>query len=301
MNYYERIQKSIDYIESRLKSKIEIEKAAQEAFMSCSNYYRMFFALTGYTVKDYIRHRRISNAVRDLKETDDSILDIALKYGFESNEALTRAFKRITGFPPSAFRKSNLKYNFERVNIMEKYFDIQDPELLEKYPDIKVLKELKPCRVAYYCYYGLEPEEGAFSVMSDWLRRSGLNFEKDKLRIFGFNNPSPTSPDQKEYNYEVWVTISDDFVVNDSLVKTKTFQGGLYAVCAVRDLVPDGDGSEIYEAWQRLNKWLRESKYVAADHQWLEEHLSFNDEFEHTGGMDLYMPIAPKEKVSRIE
>ena len=59
MNYYERIQKSIDYIESRLKSDIEIEKAAREAFMSCSNYYRMFFALTGYAVKN-ISARRIA-------------------------------------------------------------------------------------------------------------------------------------------------------------------------------------------------------------------------------------------------
>jgi AraC-like DNA-binding protein/DNA gyrase inhibitor GyrI len=301
MNYYERIQKSIDYIESKLKDHIEIERAAQVAFMSCSNYYRMFFALTGYAVKEYIRLRRISSAVKDIKDTDKSILDIALDYGFESNEAFTRAFKRFTGFPPSAFRKNNLNYIFERVNVLEKYYDIQDPELIEKYPDIIVLKELKPCRVAYYCYYGLEPEEGSFSVMSDWLRRSGLNFEKDKLRIFGFNNPSPASPDQKEYGYEVWVTINDDFVVNDSLVKTKTFQGGLYAVCAVRNLTPGGDGSEIFDTWQRFNRWLSESKYVAAAHQWLEEHLHFNDEFEHTGGMDLYMPIVPKESISRIE
>jgi AraC-like DNA-binding protein len=234
MNYYERIQRSIDYIENRLKSSIEIEKAAQEAFMSCSSYYRMFFTLTGYAVKEYIRHRRISCAVKEIKETDDSILDIALNYGFESNEAFTRAFKRITGFPPSAFRKHKLNYSFERMDIMEKYFDIQDSELLEKYPDIKVLKELKPCRVAYYCYYGREPESGAFSVISDWLKRSGLNIEKDKLRIFGFNNPGPSSPDQKEYGYEVWVTIGDDVIVNDSLVKTKTFRGGLYAVCGVK-------------------------------------------------------------------
>lgn len=295
MNYYERIQRSVDYIESKLRDNIAIERAAQEAFMSCSNYYRMFFALTGYTVKEYIRLRRISCAVKDIKETDKSILDIALNYGFESNEAFTRAFKRVTGFPPNVFRKRNLNYIFERVNVLEKYYDIQDPELLEKYPDIKVLKELKPCRVAYYCYYGSEPEKGAFSVMRDWLKRSGLNFEKDKLRIFGFNNPSPASPAQKEYGYEVWVTINDDFVVNDSLVKTKTFQGGLYAVCTVRDLAPGGDGSEISETWQRFNKWLSESKYVAADHQWLEEHLYFNDEFKHTGGMNLYMPIALKE------
>ena len=301
MNYYERIQKSIDYIESKLEDDIEIEKVAQEAFMSCSNYYRMFFALTGYAVKEYIRHRRISSAVRDIKETYDSILAIALKYGFESNEALTRAFKRVTGYPPSAFRKNNLNYSFERVNILEKYYDIQDTELLDKYPDIKVLKELKPFRVAYYCYYGLEPESGAFSVMSDWLKRSGLSFEKDKLRIFGFNNPSPTSPDQTEYGYEVWVTIGDDITVNDSLVKTKTFQGGLYAVCGVKNLTSGGDGSEIYDTWQRFSRWINESKYAAADHQWLEEHLQFNDEFEHTGGMDLYMPIAPKESISKIQ
>ena len=292
MNYYERIQKSIDYIESKLEDDIEIEKAAQEAFMSCSNYYRMFFALTGYAVKEYMRHRRISRAVMDIKETDENILEIALKYGFKSNEAFTRAFKRVTGYPPSAFRKHNLNYSFERVNILDKYYDVQDRELLEKYPDIKVLKELKPFRVAYYCYYGMGPESGAFSVMSDWLKRSGLSFEKDKLRIFGFNNPSPASPDQTEYGYEVWVTIGDDIIVNDSLVRTKTFQGGLYAVCGVKNLTCGGDGSEIYYTWQRLNRWINESKYIAAGHQWLEEHLHFNDEFEHTGGMDLYMPIS---------
>ena len=96
MNYFERIQKSIDYIECRLDDDIEIEKAAQEAYMSCSNFYRMFFALTGYAVKEYIRQRRISSAVRDIREKDCNILDIALMYGFESNEALTRAFKRVT-------------------------------------------------------------------------------------------------------------------------------------------------------------------------------------------------------------
>ena len=183
MNYYERIQKSIDYIESKLDENIDIEKSAREAFMSCSNYYRIFFALTGYSVKEYIRHRRISSAVKDIRETDASILDIALKYGFESNEALTRAFRRITGYPPSAFRNENLNYSFERVNILDKYFDIQDKELLEKYPDIKVLRELKPFRVAYYCSYGKEPESRAFSVMSSWLKRRVCNLKRQTAYI----------------------------------------------------------------------------------------------------------------------
>ncbi len=300
MNYYERIQKSIDYIESLLNANIEIEKVAQEAYMSCSSYYRMFFALTGYAVKEYIRQRRISSAVEEIKETNDSILDIAIRYGFESNEAFTRASKRITGYPPSAFRKHDIKYSFERVNVLDKFIDAQDKDLIEKYPDIKVLKNLEPVRVAYYCYYGREPENGAFSVMSDWLRRSGMSFEKDKLRIFGFNNPDPSSG-QAEYGYEVWVTIADNIEVNDSLVKTKMVDGGLYAVCGVRNLVGGGDGAEISTTWQRFSQWISESKYVIADHQWLEEHLNFNDEFEHTGGMDLYMPISPKAAIAAQE
>ncbi|TYQ17706.1 UNVERIFIED_CONTAM: AraC-like DNA-binding protein [Acetivibrio alkalicellulosi] len=299
MNYYERIQKSIDYIESQLNASIEIEKAAQEAYMSCSSYYRMFFALTGYAVKEYIRQRRISSAVKEIKKTNDSILDIAIRHDFESNEAFTRACKRITGYPPSAFRKHDVKYSFERVNVLDKFIDAQDNDLIEKYPDIKVLKNLEPMRVAYYCYYGREPENGAFSVISDWFRRSGMNIEKDKMRIFGFNNPNP-SPGQDEYGYEVWVTIADNIEVNDSLIKTKIVEGGLYVVCGVRDLV-GGDGAEISSTWKRFSQWISESKYVIADHQWLEEHLNFNDEFEHTGGMDLYMPIAPKAAITDQE
>jgi AraC family transcriptional regulator len=292
MNYYERVQKAIDYIESNLENGIDLEKVAAEAYMSSSNFYRLFFALTGFTVKEYIRRRRISRAASYLKESTENILDIALRHSFESNEAFTRAFKRLTGYPPSAFRKSKLTYHFERVNLLDKYFDIQDPGLLEKYPDIKVLKKLDPFRVAYYCYYGKNPETEAFTVVGDWLKKSGLKLEKDRLRIFGFDNPSPSDPSQKEYGYEVWVTVAADYAVNDSLVKTKTFPGGLYAVCGVKNFTAGDDGAAIFQTWRRFSRWLKDSKYTHGNHQWLEEHLHFNEQFEHTGGIDLYMPIA---------
>jgi AraC family transcriptional regulator len=294
MNYYERIQRSIDFIESNLENDIKIEDAARQAFMASSSYYRMFFALTGRGVKEYIRNRRISKAAREIK-TGGSILDIALKYGFASHESFTRAFRRAVGVTPSAFKRSDKQYSFERVSVLDMYYDIQDGELLEKYPDIKVLKKLEPVRVAYYCYCGFEPERNAFKVMSAWLKKSGLSFRKDRLRVFGFNNPSPQSPEQTEYGYEIWVTIGDSVDVEDGLIKTKTFDGGLYAVCGVRELKTSisgaGDGHEIMETWQRFSKWLEESKYTLGSHQWLEEHLQFSDAFEYTGGMDLYMPI----------
>jgi len=98
MNYYERIQKSIDYIESNLENLIDINAAAQEAYMSISNFYRMFFALTGYSVKEYIRLRRTSIAAIELRNNNTCLIDIAVKFDFESGDAFSRAFKRVTGF-----------------------------------------------------------------------------------------------------------------------------------------------------------------------------------------------------------
>lgn len=296
MNYYERVQKSIDYIESNLENKIDINVAAKEAFMSLSNFYRMFFALVGYSVKEYIRLRRISLAANEIRQRNIVLIDIAVKYDFDSSDAFSRAFKRITGFLPSEYRKEKIKYYFERINIMDKYFYIQDKELLHKYPDIKVLKEMEPIKVAYYCYFGKEPENHAFEVIVDWLNKNNLNINDQKLRIFGYNNPSPSLSEQVEYGYEVCVTISDDTPINDDRIKVKFLEGGLYAVTGIKR-AEDGElGDEIVNAWKRFGSWLKDSKYTYGGHQWLEEHLGFDEDANHIGGIDLYMPIAEKPK-----
>lgn len=289
MSYYERIQKSIDFIESNLKNNINLEIVAQQAYMSLSNFYRLFFALVGYSVKEYIRIRRISMASAEVKAKKDTVLNIAMQYGFESGDSFSRTFKRITGFLPSEFRKQNKIFSFERVNILEKYYDIQDEKLLKKYPDIKVLKELEPVKVAYYCYFGKNPEMNAFKVIKNWLIKN--NLQQEKFRIFGYNNPSPTSPRQKEYGYEVCITIDENLIVKDEKVKTKILHGGFYATTSVKRSKDEDVGYEIMKAWERFKKWITESKYTYGGHQWLEEHLGFDNDLNHLGGVDLYMPI----------
>lgn len=298
MNYYEQIQKSIDYIEMNLEEAIDINEAANQAYMSLSNYYRMFFAMVGYSVKEYIRMRRINKAAEELRNSEAGIIDIAVKYDFVSGDSFSRAFKKITRFLPSEYRQGSSVYQFERVNLMEKYYDDQqDGELLDKYPEIRVLKTLEPMKVAYYNYYGKDPESGAFDVVKEWLLSSGLNIEKDGIRIFGYNNPSPTSPEQEEYGYEVCVTIPDNLKITDARIRSKTLPGGLYAVTGVRRSKDTELGNEIGKAWQRFGSWLKDSKYTYGGHQWLEEHLGFDDEFHHVGGVDLYMPLMEKSEM----
>ena len=294
MNYYERIQRSIDFIESNLENSIDINLTAQASFMSLSSFYRIFFALAGYSVKEYIRLRRISLAAEDIITKNTCIIDIAVKFDFESGDSFSRAFKRITGYLPSEFRRQNKKYSFERINIMDKYFEVQEKELLDRYPDIKVLKKLEPVKVAYFNYFGRNPENNAFKVMKEWMGLTGLSIDEQNHRIFGYNNPSPEEEEQTEYGYEVCVTIEESFEVEHPLVKTKYLEGGLYAVTSIKRENGEELGNGIFKAWKRFNSWLSDSKYVYGGHQWLEEHLGFDREFNHIGGIDLYMPIAER-------
>lgn len=289
MTYYDRIQNAIDYIETNLEEELETEDIAIKAFMSTATFYRLFYALTGFSVKQYIRTRRITNAVTELKTTTNSILEIALNNGFSSHASFTKAVKKCTTFTPNQFRNDSIKFELERLDIMDKYVN----EIIKNqdYPDIKVLKEMKPVRVAYYKYFGKDPEDNAFKIMGEWFIKSGLDIEKDKIRVFGFDNPGPSKENQREYGYEVWVTISEDTVVEDELVKAKVFKGGQYAVTGVQGLIPGTGGKAIGDAWKRLNAWIKISNYNYGEHQWLEEHIGFNEEFIHNGSMDLYMPI----------
>ena len=119
--------------------------------------------------------------------------------------------------------------------------------------------------------------------------------DDQNLRIFGYNNPNPSSG-QKEYGYEVCITIGDSTVNENDLVKTKILEGGIYAVSGIKRK-NENFGNEIVIAWQRFQNWLRDSKYAYGGHQWLEEHLGFDQDFNHIGGIDLYMPIVEKGNI----
>lgn len=74
MTFYEQIQKALDYTETRLDRKLEIPAIAREASMSESCFYRYFQGLTGFTVKEYIRRRRLSESAETLISSKKTIL-----------------------------------------------------------------------------------------------------------------------------------------------------------------------------------------------------------------------------------
>ena len=215
-----------------------------------------------------------------------TILDIAIKYRFGNGDTFSRAFKRIVGCNPSTFKIQKSNYNFERVNILDKYYDVQDKTMLEKYPEIKVLKEIEPMKVAYFHAFGDKAEGTAMTKVWDFAKRNNLLGSGNNHRFFGFDNNSPT-----EHGYEFWMTVNDD-VIRDEYIKIKTFEGGKF-------IVMNTPLSDIINAWKRLQSWCEDSKYRNVAKYCLEEHLIDNDQIQNQGfdeicnglRLDLYLAI----------
>lgn len=118
MDWAERIQKTIDYIEDNLESKLDIDLLASKIYTSSFIFQRMFTMLCDCTIGEYIRNRRLTLAGYEVLNEESSILEIAVKYGYETNESFTRAFSRFHGVNPSAARKNRLSLNtFPRISV----------------------------------------------------------------------------------------------------------------------------------------------------------------------------------------
>lgn len=105
MNYNAMIQKTIQYIENNLHEELSLEGIANFIGFSKYHYHRIFQKEVGVTLSEYIRYRRIAGAANILLHTDEKIIDIAVHYRFESQEAFTRAFKKYYSLPPGQYRK----------------------------------------------------------------------------------------------------------------------------------------------------------------------------------------------------
>ncbi|WP_338749989.1 AraC family transcriptional regulator [Bacillus sp. FJAT-52991] len=105
MNYQPMLQKTIDYIENHLSETLTPEKVATHAGFSMFHFHRIFQKETGMTAAEYIRRRRLTNAASMLLYTDETIIQIAYHFHFNTQESFTRAFKKVYQMPPGQYRK----------------------------------------------------------------------------------------------------------------------------------------------------------------------------------------------------
>ncbi|MCG8540912.1 MAG: AraC family transcriptional regulator, partial [Clostridia bacterium] len=91
MNWIANMNNALEYIENNIEKNIKSEEVAKIAYSSKFHFLRTFYMLTGMTLNEYIRQRKLSLAVKDVISSDSKIIDIAFKYGYETPEAFSKA------------------------------------------------------------------------------------------------------------------------------------------------------------------------------------------------------------------
>lgn len=104
MNHYILIWSVCAFVENHVQEEIQMEEFVRQTGFSLAHIRDVFRSCTGKPLSRYVQERRIANAAQELLDTDRTILDIAVHYGFSGRTVFSRAFRRHTGYMPSQFR-----------------------------------------------------------------------------------------------------------------------------------------------------------------------------------------------------
>lgn len=105
MDHAFTMRNSLRYIENNLSEKISLDDLANAAYLSKYHYHRLFHKTVGESVSKYVGRKRMECAAKDLIETDQPIIEIALKYQYGSQESFSRMFKKVYDLTPGKYRR----------------------------------------------------------------------------------------------------------------------------------------------------------------------------------------------------
>lgn len=141
MTNKEVILKSVQYIEKNLKAEMDVFKVSREVCYSLYHFIRLFQSITGFSPKNYIQQRRLTEAVYELRNTEKKIIDIAFEFQFGSHEAFTRAFRKQFGMNPTEVRNGNALGSLPLVNPITSEYIFQSDKARNAPPEIIELPE----------------------------------------------------------------------------------------------------------------------------------------------------------------
>jgi len=204
MEWLKRMNAAIEFIEENINEKIDYRKAAEIACCSLSRFQNMFLFISDIPISEYVRRRRMALSAEELISSKIKIIDLALKYGYESPEAFTRSFKAFHGISPTDSRRFKKFIDYPKISIQIQitggHFNMESPSKMKAYKDILVKVE----RVSYpesFKVVGLPYKDG-FANIDDYHNNykdrvsnkyepyteigMGLSYDADGDYIFGY-------------------------------------------------------------------------------------------------------------------
>ncbi len=249
MDWIQSLNEAIDYIEDHILEPMTCADVANHVFISNAHFQRIFNLLTGNTIGEYLRYRRLTLAGQELLSSNERILDLAMKYGYESQESFSKAFTRFHGISPVLARKPGVhlkSFNRLTIKIVLEGGNIMEYKIVKKDSfDVVVKAKLIHAETSSSeipAFWGEFFAEGlgeklipAMGICGDELN-GGTEFK------YGIGCPKELATEVKDF--EVW-----------------TIPANTWAVFKCVGAMPDA----IQTMWKRVySEWLPKSNYELA-------------------------------------
>ena len=271
------IGEAVSYIEHNLDGEINIEKAAEKAFVSTFYFQKIFCVLCGFTIGEYIRYRRLSLAGEELSQGNAKVIDVALKYGYDSPDSFARAFTKFHGITPSAAK--------EHGTVLRSFAPIKLKLTLEGGTMIDYRITEKPAFTVVGVTTPIENDTSiSYNVIPTLWDEHYKNGGGEKIRgDFG----ACIYCDEKTFTYMIadaylpWKDIPDG-------CETYTFPAGTWAVFPCKGALPNALQSLNTKIW---SEWLPNLKgYKLSGYYNLEMYTPSADKPEDTYS-EIWIPI----------
>ena len=246
MNWIHSFQRSIDYIEENLTEPLDIGDIARVMNVSPFYYQKIFSIICGISVGEYVRNRRLSLAGSELCRSDDKVIDIALKYGYDTPEGFSRAFAKFHGASPSAVRKGKPPRSFERlsVKIIMKGGNTMNYKIVKK-PAFWVLEKRTRQTVSENKNLRTIPEFWEKS-RADGTVKTLLEQATDKKFVFGICYDNPHK-DESTFDYSIAAVVDKSAAAPDGFRLTEIPER-TWAIFECEGAMPNA----IQELWQGI-------------------------------------------------
>lgn len=277
MDWVDRMNDAMDYVENNLSCEITEKEISKITACSFNLFQGSFTQITGITLSEYIRRRKLTCAAHDIQNTDGKIIDIALRYGYQSADAFSVAFKRLHGVTPRDARRSGVKLTFYcrlRFALTIEGVDKMDYTTIERVP-FKVIgvRRTTPYGGGTWAIVKSNGSNEAVKELSDHFFDLGLCFgfgedgsndymcgiEWDKEDVAGFES--------FEYPAATWLKFEAKGTIS---------------------------GQTLGSVWKRINdEFLPQSKYKKSGLPTIEKYVAW-DAAEDICNVEIWIPVAMK-------
>ena len=288
MDWIRSMQNAINYIEDNLLEEIDYDEVAKSAHSSTYHFQKLFHMMTGFTLGEYIRNRRLTLAAQELSLSDMKITDIAFKYGYSTSEAFTKAFYRMHKITPSAAKEegASLKsFSPLSIQITLKGDKAMNYKIEEKEAFKMFGKDFKTTVIEGKCYKEI-PEFWEQCTLDGTIEKivklSGKTHNSliDAGILFNHN------PSDGTMNYMIGCEMGDVEIKEEfKLLEIPSLTWAIFEVNGNLD-------SDIHDTWKRIaSEWFPTSNYEHADAPEMERYFGNEEEGYRC---EIWIPVIKK-------